>query len=223
MAVIVRERRLIDGKEILIKVYKSKKLVTHADKKKAEELDRFLEEKMREIARDMREKGLIKLKGKKGVLPLWYEVGKRLSFVMDPTIVPEEDRDFVWQAIYDHAGDLNPGESRKGRPKTNYFYYCFLIAQHDWDMVKSSDWTSWVEFFDSKRIREDPRIYEWLLNRSKEKSSRWAEFTKGAKQDWVRVLTKFIRHYFKRRATTELTQEELFSELDEIFNKISSH
>lgn len=223
MAVIVREKRTIGGREIVVKIYKSKHLVTHADKEQAEKLDFFLEEKMKEISREMKEKGLLKLKGKKGVLKLWYEIGKRLSFVMDRNIVPEDDREFIWQALYDHAGDLHPGKSRMDRPKTNYFRYCSLIAQFEWDFVKLSDWTSWVEFLDSKRIREDRRIIEWLLNRSKEKpSQKWIEFTKGAKQDWIRRLTKPIRHRFKRRATTELLDEELFSELDDIFDEISS-
>ena len=224
MPVIVREKRPIEGGEIEIKIYKSKHhLVTIEEKKKAEELDRFLEGKMREIAKEMREIGLMELKGKRGVLPLWYEVGRRLFFVKDPSIVPEEDRDFVWQAIYDHAGELHPGRSRMDRPKTNYFRYCFEIAQFDWDFVKSGDWTSWVEFLDSKRIREDPqRIIGWLLRKSREESREWIKFTRGARQDWVRKLTKSIRHHFKDRATTELTQEELFSELDKIFNEIIS-
>jgi hypothetical protein len=222
MAVIVREKRQMGDKEILIKIYKSRHFVTLSEKEQAEKLDRFLEEKMKEITKEMREQGLVKMKGKKGVLQLWYEVGKRLLFVMDTAIVHEQDRNFVWQAIYDHSGDLSPGESRKNRPKTNYFYYCYLIAQFDWDFVKSSDWTSWVEFFDSKRIREDRRIIEWLLNRSREKSPTWIEFTSGARQDWVRKLTKPIRHHFKERATTELTPEELYSELDEIFSDVSS-
>jgi len=223
MAVIVREKRILSGREVVVKIYKSKHLVTRADKEQAEQLDRFLEEKMKEISREMKESGLLKLKGKKGVLKLWYEIGKRLSFISDKNIVPEDDREFIWQALYDHAGDLHPGKSRMNRPKTNYFRYCILIAQFDWDLVKTSDWTSWVEFLDSKRIREDRRIIEWLLRRSKEKPSKeWVEFTKGSRQDWIRKLTKPIRHRFRRRATTELTDEELFSELDDIFNEIYS-
>lgn len=223
MAVIVREKRIMGGREVVVKIYKSKHLVTRADKEQAEKLDRFLQEEMKEIAREMKKSGLLGLKGKKGVLKLWYEIGKRLFFIKDKTIVPEDDREFIWQALYDHAGDLHPGKSRMNRPKTNYFRYCFLIAQFDWDFVKMGDWTSWVEFFDSKRIREDRRIIEWLLSRSKEKPSpEWIEFTRGAKQDWIRKLTKPIRNCFKNRATTELTREELFSELDDIFNEISS-
>lgn len=218
MAVIVREKRPVGREEILMKIYKSKNnLVTLSEKKEAEKLDSFLEEKMKEITQKMKKNELIQLKGKKGVVQLWYEVGKCLSFVRDTNIVREEDRDFVWQAIYDHAGELHPGRSRMDRPKTNYFRYCELLAKFDWDFVRSTDWTSWVEFFDSKRIREDSRIINWLLSMSKERSTEWLEFTSGPKQDWVRLLTKAIRHRFSNRATKEIPDEELFSELEEIF------
>ena len=223
MAVIIRESRMMGGREVVVKIYKSKHLVTRADKEQAENLDRFLEKKMREILGEMKNRGLLRLKGRKGVLKLWYELGKHLSFVSDKNIVLEDDREFIWEALYDHAGDLHPGKSRMNRPKTNYFRYCYLAAQFDWDFVKTSYWTSWVEFLDSKRIREDGRIIDWLLSRSKEKPSQeWIEFTKGSRQDWIRKLTKPIRHRFKKRATKELTQEELFSELDEIFAEVSS-
>jgi hypothetical protein len=221
MAVIVRDNRLIGGKEVAIKIYKSKHLVTQAEKAQAERLDKFLEDKMTKIAEEMKENGLLKLKGKSGVIKLWYEVGKRLSFVMDKTIVSEDDREFIWQALYDHAKELHPGKSRVERPESNYFHYCYLVAQFEWEFVSLGDWTSWVEFFDSKRIREDRRIIEWLTLRSREKSSgKWTQFTKGSRQDWIRKLTKPIRHRFQKRATTELSDEELFSELDEIFNEI---
>jgi hypothetical protein len=222
MAVIIRETRIIGGKEVIIKVYKSKRFVTQREKEQAERLDQLIETKMRETVKEMEDRGLMKLKGRRGVIELWYNVGKHLHFVSDGTIVSDDDRDFIWQALYDHAGELHPGKSRIDRPESNYFRYCFLVSQFDWGFVKLSDWTSWVEFFDSKRIREDRRIIDWLMSRSKEKPSKsWVEFTKGSRQDWIRKLTKPIRHRFRNRATVELTKEELFSELDEIFSEIS--
>lgn len=223
MAVIVREQRNIGGKEVEVKIYKSKHFVTQAEKKQAEKLDHFIEARMKEIVGEMKKEGLIELKGKKGVVKLWYEVGKRLSFVMDRAVVPEDDREFIWQALSDHSGELNPGKSRVDRSESNYFRYCYNLAQLEWDFVRlGGDWTSWVEFFDSKRIREDRRMIDWLISRSREKpSEKWIAFTKGSRQDWIRRLTKPIRHRFQNRATTELNDEELFCELDEIFNELS--
>jgi hypothetical protein len=223
MTVIVREQRKIGGKELVVKIYKSKHFVTQAEKNQAEKLDHFIEARMKEIVRELKEKGLVELKGKKGVVKLWYEVGKCLSFVMDKAVVPEDDREFIWQALYDHSGELNPGKSRVDRPESNYFRYCYNLAQLEWDLVRlGGDWTSWVEFFDSKRIREDRRIIDWLISRSREKpSEKWLKFMKGARQDWIRRLTKPIRHRFQNRATTELNDEELFRELDEIFTELS--
>ena len=110
MAVIIREARIIDGKPEKVKVFKTKRLLTGELREQAEKLDEFLSKKMREIEEEMKSTGFLKLKGKKGeVLKLWYEVGKRLDFVMDTSVVSAEDREFVWRAIYDHAGELAPG------------------------------------------------------------------------------------------------------------------
>ena len=79
MPVIIRETRVIEDKEYPVKVYRTRagKLVTDKDKKNAEQLDSFLSKKLKEIKQEMKDSGLLALKGKKGkVLRLWYEVGK---------------------------------------------------------------------------------------------------------------------------------------------------
>jgi len=216
MAVIIKEERIIGGKKVAgIKVFKTDRLLTRELKEQAEELERFLSAKLKDMEKDLRKKGLLKLKGKKNVLPLWYEVGKGLSFVMDTKIVHAEDRKYVWRALYDHVGELADQINKRAleRPETSHFRYCYLVAQYPWNLVESAgNWTAWVEFFDSVVIRNDQRIIEWL-------GLMVDKFATGSRQNWLRKLTKSIRHSFKEIETSVFTEEELHEQLNKIFQE----
>ena len=218
MAVIVREERRLGGVQVeQARVFRSVAPLTEESIAQAEEIDRTIVTKMGEIEHKMKENGLLGLKGQKGVIRLWYEVGKELEFVDRFNIKPEEDRKFIWQAIYDHAGGLlpGPGRSRRNRLFNNYFRYCHDLALFDRDFVlETGDWTSWVELFDSERIRRDSRIVEWLRAKIGSHSREWREFTKGTRQMWFRKLVREIRGLFAKRDTLELNDEELHHELE---------
>jgi len=214
MAVIVREIRIIDGKPEKVKVFKTKRLLTGELREQAEKFDEFLSRKMREIEGEMKTTGLLKLKGKKGeVIKLWYEMGKRLEFVMDTSIVPAEDREFVWRALYDHAGSLAPGHITKRAerdPETSHFSYCYMLSKFPWEFVETAgDWTSWSEFFDRKETKSDRRIIEWLGRKAEESSSK-------SRQNWLRPLTKAIHKEFEKKDTTVFTNGELSEILEKV-------
>lgn len=215
MAVIIRETRMIDGKPEKVKVFKTKRLLTGELREQAERLDEFLSKKVSEIEKEMKSTGFLKLKGKKGeVVKLWYEVGRRLDFVTDTSVVAAEDREFVWRAIYDHAGELAPGpltERVRRDPETSHFSYCYKLARFPWKFVgMAGDWTSWSEFFDRKETKNDPRIIEWLGKKAKESNV-------SARQNWLRPLTKAIHKEFENRDTTVFSVQELYERLDRIF------
>lgn len=217
MAVIIREKKIMEGKEYIVKVYRTQpgKLITKEEKTKAEKLDNFLSEKMKEINSEIRKSGLLNLKGKRGkVLKLWYEVGNRLEFVMDTSIIAAEDREFVWRAIYDHAGELAPGPLTKRamrNPEKSHFPYCYELSRFPWEFVEfAGDWTSWSEFFDRSETRKDPRIIEWLGDKAK-------KFNVRSRQNWLRPLTKAIHNKFVKRDTTVFTKSELYDRLESIF------
>lgn len=217
MAVIIREDRVIGGKKITgLKIYKSERLVTREAKEQAEKLDEFIEKKMREIGEHVKKAGLIGSEKRKGKLELWYEVGKGLSFVMDTTIVPAEDRKYVWRALYDHAGPLAPGPlsvRAKERPETSHFKYCWQLAQYPWEFVESAgNWGAWIAFFDSLVIRNDDRIIDWLKTKQK--------YAAGNKQDWLRNLNRAIRREFKGCDTSVFSDQELNDRLEKIFNEV---
>ena len=89
MPVIIRESKIINGKKYdNIKVYMTNKTLTKKVKEKADHLDEYLSIKMNQIEEEMIKNGLIEKKGKSGVIELWYEVGKHLSFIDEPILSP---------------------------------------------------------------------------------------------------------------------------------------
>lgn len=223
MAVILRETREVDGKSVVVKVYKTDRLLTKEAKRQAEKLDVLLSDRLEDIETAMKKEGLLELKGRPGVVRLWYEVGKRLSFAMDPKIVPLEDQKYIWRAIYDHARGLipGPGKSRAEQYGRNHFRYCALLAKFDWTFVESAgDWRSWVEFFDSEAIRAEPRIVEWLQKRSADRSTeQWKSFAAGGRKRMFRELIKAIRREFRKTDASYLSESELFAKLDRTFEE----
>lgn len=229
MAVIIKEKKVIEGKEYTVNVYRTQpgKLITQEEKVKAEKLDNFLSEKMKEIVREIRKSGLLSLKGKKGkVHKLWYEVGKWLEFVTDTSIIPAEDREFVWRALYDHAGELPPGPLTKRAtrdPETSHFSYCYQLSRFPLEFVEfAGDWTSWSEFFDRSETRKDRRIIKWLGEKAK-------KFNIRSRQNWLRPLTKAIHNELgkdksgRKIDTTVYTKDELYERLESIFLRVSQN
>jgi len=217
MPVKICENRTILGKEYKnVVVYKSDRPLTKKAKEQADELDRYLSKKMKEIELEMKSKNLLTKKHKKGVIELWYEVGKRLKFIEDVSRIPRDDRKYIWRALYDHAGELIPGKINvrvKYRPENSHFKYCYMIGTNDWEFVKKAgNWTAWVEFLDSPVIREDERIIEWLGSIQKR--------TQISLQDWLRALTKEIRRTLKNKDTSVYSPDELNNLLNSIFHRV---
>lgn len=217
MAVIIKEKKMMEGKEYIVKVYRTQpgKLITKEEKIKAERLDNFLIEKMKAIKNEIQKCGLLSLKGKKGkVLKLWYQVGNRLKFVMDTSVIAAEDREFVWRAIYDHAEELAPGLITKRAmrsPETSHFSYCYQLSTFPWEFVEfAGDWTSWSEFLDRSETKKDRRIIEWLGEKAK-------KFNIKSRQNWLRPLTKAIHTELGKKDTTVFTKSEMYERLESIF------
>jgi len=218
LAVKIKETRMIQGEKIDgVIVYKSDTLVTKEEQEKADKLDQVLSVELKKIEKEMRNKGFLKLKGKKGeVLRLWYEVGSMLKPVLDNLDIPSKDMNYVYRAIYDHAGNLSPGPitiRALRRPKDSHFSYCCKLDQFTWDFVnKAGDWTSWSELFDSTLFKSDRRMIEWLATKQ--------IHAKGSQQNWLRPLTKAIRNKLKDVDTKVLNNEELYTKLDKIYEEV---
>ena len=231
MAVKIREEIVVGGKTILASVYKSEsqRPLTKSAKDKANKLDDLIEQRMCDIENEMEKRGLLALKSRRGVLRLWYEVGKRLSFVEGTDLVAAEDRKFIWRALYDHAGKLAPtppysspdrSASRRADEPRNHFRYCYLIAKKfpDFDFVESvGDWSSWIDLLDSPTIQNDERILEWIA--SKQQSS-----SENSRVDWLRKIINGIRGQFPAVGamtdTTVFTERELRRKLESMYCRV---
>jgi hypothetical protein len=232
MAVIIREKRSIAGKEQIVKVYQrsSEDLLSKQEREQADELDLFLEQRMQAIEQKLQKMGLLDLKGKRGVLRLWFELGKQLGkFVERSNLVSAEDRKFIWRALYDHAGKLapnppyqgsNPPQNRRADDPRNHFRYCFLLAKKfpDFKFVENvGDWSSWIDLLDSPTIRNDERILEWIA--SKQQSS-----TEDSRVDWLRKIINGIRREFPAAGamtdTSVLSNKELKEKLEKMYRSV---
>ena len=217
MPVIIREKRTISGIEYdNIKVYKTDRPLTREEKEQAEKLDLFLHKKMEQVLNEIKSLNILSLKNKPGVLKLWYEVGKRLSFIEDTSIVPAEDRKYVWRALYDHTDELRPGKINvraSKRPENSHFAYCYYLSKYSWGFVNhAGNWTAWVEFFDSEVIRNDSRIIDWLGSKQ--------PLAKGSVQDWLRKITREIRRNLKNIDTKIFSINDLHDRLEGIFDSV---
>lgn len=140
--------------------------------------------------------------------------------------MPNEDRKFIWRAIYDHAGELIPTPPHSGSSDTknrraegtrNHFRYCYLIASKfpDFNFVeKVGDWSSWIDLLDSPTIQNDERILEWIA--TKQQSS-----TEDSRVDWLRKLINGIRGEFPAVTDTSvLSEKELLGRLEKMYRKV---
>jgi len=177
--------------------------------------------KIKQIEQEMKDAGFLSLKREKGkAIKLWYEVGKRLEFVMDTSVVAAEDRKFVWRAIYDHAGELAPEPLAKRvarDPEMSHFLYCYKLSRLPWELVEMTvDWTSLSDFLGRKEVENDSRIIEWLGEKAKNSNV-------FGKQNWLRLLTKRIHEKFQNTDTIVYSREELYENLDRIFKDIKEN
>lgn len=201
------------------RVYKTLGFMAYEDKKKADELDEFLKKKIVEIEEKLVKKDLIKLKGKPGVIELWFTVGVELrklwTEVKSKFKLPDTLITVFMKAVYDNSRKLKLGSGRADRLRNSHFYYCYLVAGFPWDTVEQSGtWTEWAEFLDSRRIRDDPRIVEWFDDRRvvKSRSKHWT------REKWFRSITRAIRNKLRNIDTTVLERDELFQRLDGILD-----
>ena len=114
MAVIVRKKIIIDGKPIIMTPFLGKGKITKDDMEKAKKLDRYLEQKMSQIFKEMKKAKLFNI----NALRKWHALGKELSFVDDRSLVNAEDvnNGYIWLAIRQHCPTklLPKGTKRTG-------------------------------------------------------------------------------------------------------------
>jgi len=216
MAVIWKEKNEVYGRIVDVLVYKSDSgVVTEEEKEKAEALDRFLAIEMRKIKLVLDKAGLIELKGKAGVVKFWYGLGQQLVRLIENRRVEPKDRKYLWRAIYDKAPELFT-ESTADLPSERIEHFietATKIGKLPWGVVKPVNWTGWSDFCDIRVIREDERLWNWLVIKTKAKSA-------SAQQDWIRALIREISNTLGKRDTSVYSNDEITAELEKILARV---
>ncbi len=203
------------------KYYKSIGYMTYEDKEQADRLDGYLKQQVSDIESRLREQGLIQLKGQNGSIELWYNLGLQLRDLWKKTQeifhLPDTLLTLFLKAVYDNSNELKPAASRAERLRNSLFYYSFLLAGFPKETVKASgNWAEWSDFFDSKRIRDDPRIICWFVQRNVINLKNEKNLSR---HDWFKLITRQIRDLLHHIDTTVLQDNELFQQLDVLLLK----
>jgi hypothetical protein len=212
-----------DGMAIIIdkdgrRIYRTLGYMAYEDKKRADKLDDFLKREVSQIEERLATDGLLDLKGKPGAVKLWFNVGLELRKLWGKVIrdfqLPDTLITIFLKAVYDNSKRMKPASSRAKRLGNSLFYYCYLISGLPWEMVEASgNWGEWSDFLDSKRIRDDPRIVNWFIDR---KVMDYRNERKLTRHKWFKRITKVIRNDLRHIDTTALEKNELYEKLDKI-------
>jgi hypothetical protein len=206
------------------RIYKTIGYLAYDDKENADKLDDFLTVEIGKIEEKLREKGLLVLRGKNGSIEFWFNLGVELrnlwNQVRTKFNLPDTFLPYFFKAVFDNSETIRPQSGRADRLKNAYFYYCYIIAGFPWKEVLSvGSWRQWIEFLDSKRIRADPRIIDWFVDR---KVMEIQLSTDLHREEWFRRITREVRSEFHNIDTTVLSKKELYDSLDEILSKVVS-
>lgn len=191
--------------------YKSNAPLTADLQKQAEVFDKYLSSRVPEIIRELRYEGLLKPKGKvqrtdEGSVKLWHSLGVKLRKLCDDAgIQGRRERRWLWEALENvYSTDPIRRVSRgKGRI---HFEYCYRLSKFPIESAKELHWSEWVYFFDSKTVREEERIDDWLIAlMEKEPTISRATF---------RLFVQNLNKRIKKLDTSELSTEELYNIYD---------
>lgn len=169
MAVIVRRKAIINGKEITMTPFLGEGKITRDDMEKARRLDKYLEQKMNHILKEMKREESLNA----NALKKWHALGEKLSFVDDKTLVNPKDinNGYIWLAIRQHCPlELLPkgtqktdvgattGARREGK-KYDHFHYCYQLGRYKWkDINWVGEWFNWITLMESPGLMRDLRI-----------------------------------------------------------------
>jgi len=169
VAVLVTNKEILNGKEIFVRAFLPPGRLSKASRERAERLDGFLAQRMREIEKEMMLEGSLS----EQALKKWHALGTRLQFVDDVALVEPSDVNerWIWRAIREHCpqsllpkGELESdarearGLKRAGK-KNDHFELCYKLGKYEWtDVEWLPTWTEWVDLIEAPGLTGDERI-----------------------------------------------------------------
>ena len=148
------------------------------------------------------------LLGKKYGQGVWYKynLGLFLGELLEKYDISISERRRFWDEIKDLATKEERKRNEGTKSVTRSFYQqCYILSQHDKEVVEKLTWRQWQDILDRVGNREDPRIFEWIKQTpDKIKEDDWREFEKA------------LNLYLKDKDTSVFETKELFN----IYNSI---
>ena len=137
---------------------------------RANALDKYLVRKIPSIEKELIDRGLLdsQIPGhstprKEGNVRLWHSLGSKLREVCQAEgIAGLRERRWLWEAIEKLYATERITRVGRGRARS-HFEYCYRLSKFPISFAERLNWSEWVYFFDSRTVREEPRIDEWLM------------------------------------------------------------
>ena len=120
-------------------------------------------------------------------------------------IVGTRERRWLWEALQNLHASRRISRAVRGRTR-NHFEYCYRLAQFSSGFASQIKWSEWVYFFDSRTVREENRIDEWLQRLTQ----------KGDKitRQLFRRFSELLNDRIRKLDTSVLNKTELFAIYD---------
>ena len=221
MAVKIKLKRDIRGRNVSYHEYYSEKLVTKDDVKKADWIDEELEKYCKDIVVKFESGGFLKSGKNKGNLETWYKLGKELSFI-DELDVREQDRRWIYRAIYNHIDWINVDKAAIKHPEHSHYSKCHQISKFPWEKVKAiGNWSQWYPLLENAMFanKDGERLMNWLYERILEGDERIKSWPVKKSRLFNKHLTPRIN---QKISTKQISDDELSEILDEVADKAHS-
>lgn len=192
-------------------IYKSSKtILTTQDIKDADEFDKRLVMKIKEIENILIEHNALSVKNKKkDPLQVWHLIGGQINQFLKTNHIEKEDEHIFWDSLYGRSSIVHSGNpSSKISHTRNDFKTSTILAKYPLEMLrKVGSWALWREILVYKILLTDERIFKWVIN----------ELIKHPRtRDAARPFLKSIAARFKKIDTSVLSNNELLRKLEEI-------
>lgn len=217
MAVIVRKRAIINGKKIIMTPFLGEGKITKDDMEKAKKLDKYLEQKMNQIFKEIKEEKVFN----RDALKKWHALGKKLSFVDDRSLVNAADvnNGHIWLAIRQHCPlkllpkgtpktgiGATTGARREGK-KYDHLHYCYQCGKYSWEDISwVGNWFNWITLMESPGLMRDPRVIPAMKQIVK---SLGRTITKNEFRAFAKSLRKFFSTKGEYRDTSGISDAEI--------------
>lgn len=184
------------------------------------ELDLLLQKRIPEIENMLIEHGLLSSEipdqsapARGGNTELWWNLGCLLRpIVEDKHLVKPKERRYLWEAIRLYATRRIQRVDRG--PSRIHWDYCYRISKFPWEFVRRLNWDDWVFFIDSKSLRQEQRIDDWMQSRMKKLLS--------LSRSQFRALARELNRAFKNKDTSVFSSEELFATYDRALKNVTT-